>query len=63
MPDRVRICIVPDGKLRESEGKHLTHEEREELSKLIGKYDNIFRPGEDQYSSIKHYIDTGNNLL
>ena len=33
--------------LRESEPKHLAHEEREELSKLLGKYDDIFRPGED----------------
>ena len=47
--------------LRDSEGKHLTPEEKAELSKLIGKYDDIFRPGEDPTPTIKHYIDTGNN--
>ena len=47
--------------LRESEEKHLTHEKREELSKLIGKYGDIFRPEEDPTPRIKHYIDAGNN--
>ena len=47
--------------LRGSKGKHLTRQEGAELSKLIEKYDDIFRPGEDTAPTIKHYIDAGNN--
>ena len=38
--------------LRESEGKYLTHEERAKLSKLVGKYDDIFCPGESQNKTL-----------
>jgi hypothetical protein len=54
---KLNTCV-----LKETEGSHLSAEERLELGKLLEKFTDIFQLGEEPTDRVKHYIDTGDNL-
>lgn len=45
--------------IRDSEGKHLTNEQRSELNKLMSHYEDIFNPGNESTPKVQQYINTG----